>query len=89
MKARTFKHKSKIKIWITGIIAMTSLIGFAWWIDDQELTFLEGWAKWMDDVHFLVSFVTIMLYFGVIMVIVHFYWKLIKWIVDKLINKFY
>jgi hypothetical protein len=89
MKTKTFEHKRKVKIWITFILTIITWIGFIWWIDSLELAIVDGWVEWIDKLHFLVTFPIIMVYFAIIIIIVHFYWKLIEWMVSKLIGKFY
>ena len=89
MKVRTLEHKRKVKVWITFIFVFTTWIGFGWWLDAQDYPAVEKAANWLEGVHFLPSLAIIMVYLSVVVVVVHYYWKLIALIVGRLINKYY
>jgi hypothetical protein len=89
MNARTSNHKRNVIIWITTIVAMTSWILFVWWVDTKEFTTIDNWSDWMEDIHFFAKLGVMVVIFSIITVVLHWYWKLIDWIVTKFVNKFY
>ena len=89
MKTRTLSHRRKLKNWITSIVAITSVILFTWWFDKTDTPFITEFAEWLIVLHFFIRLSVMMIYFLIVFVIIHFYWELIKWIVGKLVDKFY
>ena len=89
MKVRTLEHKRRVKLWVAFIITMTTWIGFGWWLDVQEYPAIADAGEWLDGVHFLPSLAIIMVYLSIIILFIQYYFRLVAWIIGKLIDKYY